>query len=152
MSKKQWVNGLDDMSETDKAYLAGLIDGEGCLMLSQAQTTIRPKLQLIMTDQALVEWVASIWGTTVTSFAKYRALPHHKPQFRTTLTGERAVVAIEYIEPYMRLKRSQAHLFREWLALGDARLAKDRPRIRAAREELKIKMHALNDDRRDHTR
>lgn len=150
MSKKQWVNGLDDLSETDKAYLAGLIDGEGCLIMDGASDRmIRPKLQLIMTDQTLVEWVGHVWGTPVRRFAKHRAQPHHKDQFRTTLTGMRAVDAIRVIYPYMRLKQRQADIFVEW-SKTSARLKVDREWVQALRLDLKRQMHVLNDDRRFH--
>ena len=62
---KNWVN----LSDIELAYLAGLTDGEGCLTMQDNGTgCVRPIYQLIMTDEALVQWVSDILGTPMRGF------------------------------------------------------------------------------------
>lgn len=134
-----------NLSETELAYLAGLTDGEGCLTFSDNGTgCIRPLYQIIMTDEAIVRWVGDILGVYTRQFAKHRALPHHKDQFKVRLTGERAVIFLKLIHPYLRVKRPQAEVLIAWL---DTKHMKN-PERDLTRKEMKKQIHILNDDRR----
>lgn len=139
-----WVN----LTELELAYLAGLLDGEGCFSFSDnGANCIRPLVQLIMTDEEIVNWVGSVWGAKVTQFARHRALPHHKPQFRVQVTGEKAVEFCKSIYPYLKVKKKQAELHIEWMVTKSMENAQSRNALRA---NLKARSHLLNDDRRVH--
>lgn len=62
---------IRDLSETESAYLAGIIDGEGCLGTSlrkmDRETSSRPvscylKIQISTTDKSLTDWILSTTG------------------------------------------------------------------------------------------
>lgn len=136
---------MKNLSEIELAYLAGLTDGEGCLTMQDNGTgCIRPVYQLIMSDEDTVQWVADIAETPARRFAKHRALPHHKDQFRMKLTGERAVELTTALHPYLRIKKNQAEVFMEWMTTKHVK----NPERDIVRLNLKNRIHALNDDRR----
>src|ERR1700688_73828 len=64
---------VKQMSDTDAAYLAGIIDGEGSIFVQRVKTRnfikmsksgyhYRSGLQIRMTDRATVEWAKSVTG------------------------------------------------------------------------------------------
>ncbi|TET41440.1 MAG: hypothetical protein E3J60_04615 [Dehalococcoidia bacterium] len=106
---------MPSLSDVDKAYLAGLIDGEGCIgIYSKKPTGTRtvPYHQLMMSvsmmDEGPVEFMACLT-------ASYHSLKMHRLTrtgtcYDVRLYGKRAANFLKQILPYMKGKRDQAEM------------------------------------------
>ena len=109
------------VSETDLAYLAGLIDGEGSISISRwvHQTRgIRNKnvghhmhLNLGMTSRIAVEWAAKTFGGNVRWKNPNQADGHVRAiMYYWQVYGTKAVPILRLIFPYLKTKSFQAML------------------------------------------
>lgn len=85
------------------AYLAGLFDGEGCI----TRTNDHPIVQIGMTDEPVMRWVAEIGGTLRVEDHPNRG--NRKPLYRwRLLAGSDVREFLWALFPYLRVKRTQA--------------------------------------------
>lgn len=91
------------MNEIEIAWLAGLLEGEGCFY-SQGRSN-GCGLILGMTDKDVVEKAANLVGGKVRTKSEKR--PNHKPAWAFHLTGDTAVSVMKQVLPYMGQRRSQ---------------------------------------------
>lgn len=89
------------------AYVAGLIDGEGCLGISKKLTVT---VDVGMTEPALplLRDLAGRYGGKVRPFRK--ATDTWSAAYTWTITGAKATAMLELLLPRLRLKQEQAHL------------------------------------------
>jgi hypothetical protein len=111
---------MPTMDEVTKAYLAGIMDGEGSISLAvhttrktkEGRPATSPKLlvQISGTDEALIRWIYKTigGGHVVVGYRPKR--PHHKTAYSWRAWGEVAAIFLEAILPYMRVKTEQAKL------------------------------------------
>lgn len=114
-----------DLEETEKAYLAGLIDGEGTICVNvrrpgPERRTSRPQfvLQIAigMCDRNLIETLYRRVG--IGTFHKGTLQnPKHRTIWFWRLLAEDGDLFLRTITPYLILKRRQAELFMEMVAL-----------------------------------
>ena len=134
----------------DHAYVAGLVDGEGCIHLDTPRGTYRARLSIGMTQPAygLLRELQEIWGGTM--YQQRMATDRWAAAWTWHLTGEKAERLILAIRPFLRLKGQQADLavrveeIRRSLPLRPNGQKAWTPEGRAACEALKQQMHALN--------
>lgn len=90
------------MTEIELAWLAGLLEGEGCFSVRKDRDT--PTVEVKMTDLDVINRVAMLMGRTVTPVppANDRCLP----QYRARLQGEPARELMRALLPYMGQRRS----------------------------------------------
>jgi hypothetical protein len=102
-----------DVPETDKAYVAGIFDGEGCITVSRVtdnSRVYRAQIRVAMTDEDTILWLQSVFGGCK-SRTQRNVLPNTKPMHIWALHNSRMIVAfLEAILPYLRLKRRRAEL------------------------------------------
>lgn len=94
------------LSDLDAAYVAGLMDGDGCYGIYDHPDMQQknPHIQLAMTDKDVVTWVAKLIQRKVT----YREPgPGRKPVYALQLSSTPAVNFAREVYPYMRLKRKR---------------------------------------------
>ena len=95
---------------SDLAWLAGLLDGEGCFAdwgAYPSQSGLRrhyPTIALAMTDSDVVERAANYFGSKVHCNAARP--PATKPTYRTTVNGAKAGKFMLALLPYMGQRRS----------------------------------------------
>lgn len=131
---------------TDAAYLAGLLDGEGSIMLiSQNRAKwplsgIRPRVTITNTNQAVLEWVKDIAGVgQVIQKKLYNTKARLCWQWQAH--SEAAESMLKQIRPYMKVKKAQADLAIEFQErLRNPSLLADR----SWQFEWKERMTALN--------
>lgn len=97
-----------DLSISDKAYIAGIIDGEG---------HIEPKFQRIQvsnTDKNMLNWLKKKLGGTICK--KKGNGKKHKPAWIWTLTTNSTRGLLLAIMPYLIVKKKDAqNLIKEWI-------------------------------------
>lgn len=114
---------LSSQSNEVKAYIAGIIDGEGCVTVNKRKHKsgskgFVPTVSIGMTYQALIVWLAHITNRKWKAELK-RKLPHHKPMYRVDWRNQRAKEFLLEILPYLKVKKEQAELL---ILLCDMRL------------------------------
>lgn len=95
-----------ELSEVQAAWLAGLLDGEGCFDAPRGNPRIRVK----MTDLDVVLRAADLMGART-----YMEIPHERPegfqQYKpcmvAQITGDRAIAVMRAVLPYLGARRSQ---------------------------------------------
>jgi len=91
-----------------KAYLAGFIDGEGCITIHKQPPTYPIYISVTNTKTKILELLATNYGGKITTYAQ--KLPNRKPIHRWCVANIQAVKLIKDILPYLRLKKKVAEL------------------------------------------
>lgn len=103
---------MPEPSETDLAYLAGMVDADGYITIQRSKHKDRlyhaPKLGITGTRREPHDLAASFWGGGIS--VTYPKNKDHKPCFLWSRTGLVAMRIIEAIEPFVRVKRAQVLL------------------------------------------
>lgn len=100
------------MSETEWAWLAGFVDGEGCISLSKKGT---PTLSIGNTDSVVIEVIKELCGV-----GKISCYPpknrKHKDYYVFSLHGvDNLYTVLTKITPYLIVKRAHALLMSAFL-------------------------------------
>lgn len=103
-----------DMTETDKAYLAGIIDGEGSIVLKRSRirsktsdavwTYYRLELRVGNTSIELLEWIKQFGG----NYYYEKTKDGQKPRYQWCITTRGAAEILEEVLPYLIIKREKA--------------------------------------------
>ena len=104
---------IDSLSDTDVAYLAGLIDGEGSVyVMKHRDKTFYPAISIIMTHEGVIAWVASRFGL---QYSRSSARQENwADQWAVRLHGVRVQNLCRRMLPYLKVKRRQAELLLEF--------------------------------------
>lgn len=97
------VDATQPLADVDAAWLAGLLEGEGCFTGKGGSLAI----QLNMVDRDVLERVAKIVGAKrVRGPYRYSGRPTSQPYYSWTLYGESARAVMRRILPFMGARRS----------------------------------------------
>jgi hypothetical protein len=112
------------LSEAEKGYLAGIIDGEGTLRVMRSlKKWYAPFIQITNTNEALMEWLQQLLGTQGYGriyHDKCRKLPNHKTKFVYNIASVQGVKQIlDQIAPLLVIKKEQAKLLLEFIAMKE---------------------------------
>ena len=115
--KKQEGTMPTQLNETDKAYIAGLFDGEGSIDYKQRwekrtkgkrYKVWRVVMELAMTDESVVRWVHEVLGVgTVRGIDKTKppsGKPHYKKQWRWRCSFREALYVAKLLWPHAQTK------------------------------------------------
>lgn len=94
-----------ELSETDKAYIAGIVDGEGTIGFSKSDGVFDPRLSVANSRPELLQWVRDKIGYGFISRKQYYCNDYA------------AKPVLEAIKPYLILKRRHADLVLEFISL-----------------------------------
>jgi len=115
-----------EMSPTDTAHLAGLIEGEGSIILYMRRDVIAMRVQVSNTNVELLEKIVSVTG--IGSIVKRVSRnANHKDSCWWQINAEAAESILKQIRSYMWMKTEQADLALETIKrLRDPKLKADR--------------------------
>jgi hypothetical protein len=113
------------MTNIDAAYIAGLFDGEGCVLISTKQRFGRAvfwlEISITNTDKPVLDWILATVG------GRMQKKPHNKKGnrdlWRWRASSREAAGVLEILLPYLRIKREQARLAIEFQKLLSAKAA-----------------------------
>lgn len=132
------------MVETDLAYAAGIIDGEGCIRLHKHKSIMpfhnngrgyyyRIVVNVANTVEWLPNWLALTFGGSV---CKQRKLnPLWKTTWQWTISAKKAVKFLALILPYLRLKKFQAEICLSYAQRQKERKTRNRTEAQNALDE-----------------
>ena len=102
-------------TDTDKAYAAGIIDGEGHLGIhgrTGSDSYFQVHVAVGITNRQVLEWLAERWGGAVLSKDMTKRPDGRKAVFTWTLVCGAAVSFLEDVYPFLVVKKEQALLLR----------------------------------------
>ena len=99
--------------ETDLAYTAGIIDGEGYIGIKRHKKpeynwNYNVRLQVTNTDKTLMDWLLIKWGGHI--YSRLGRTERHAPQYIWTLNCQDSVDMLQQLLPYLVIKQKQAQL------------------------------------------
>jgi hypothetical protein len=107
------------LSDTEAAYAAGILDGEGSIYFSRNRTSRWPSpiVSVASTDRELLEWLPARLGGSIVQKRTYQ--PQHALSYDWKLTDRRALEFLKIVRPYLVIKRKMVRcdlLLAEYLA------------------------------------
>lgn len=137
---------MNSLSESEAAYLAGLIDGEGTITLTRTHRgeNRRPVVSISSTELPLLLYARSTVGAgRITN--KRRARNHHSPSYAYTLRSRQALALLSRVADYLRTYKSErARLLLDRYILVTPRNGRYTPRQRRARLAFERRFFALS--------
>jgi hypothetical protein len=111
------VYRLSKINSLDRAYLAGLIDGEGCIFINKrcakkakkvnsAKLVYSSGLAIAMTALPVLQWIKRT--TNLGEIRTYKPKKKHKQAYRWTVWSNQASALLKVVSFRLILKRAQA--------------------------------------------
>lgn len=126
------------MNETDIAWAAGVMDGEGCI--GYYQPHFYPLVQIAQVDRRMLDKMQELFGGS-TYLAKARSARRNcQPIFQWYLVCQGALDMLVIIRPYLVVKGEQADIVLEHVMPG--RGTKPSPAERAKRLDISLRLKA----------
>lgn len=100
----------DDLTESEKGYVAGFFDGEGSVTYTTCNDRIYPVVCFYNTNKPVIEWIANIFGEFATHRTEdKRRVGKNLDNYAVYIKKTRDVKdVLECLLPYLRIKRNQA--------------------------------------------
>lgn len=111
------------------AYVAGLFDGEGSIVIGYNKPDIARgrkvpsywlQVGITNTDRSLIDWLLSTFGGHVSDNSHSPSRKNQRPCWAWRTMGTQAKVFLQDISPYLRIKKDQALLAIEFQTHIDA--------------------------------
>jgi hypothetical protein len=132
-------------TDTEWAYLAGIIDGEGSIYVAAVDKYQQPRISITNTDRRLLLWVQHITGGGSINFRDYaHRNGHWKPCWNWRAAANQMTRILQMVRPYLIIKGEQADLALEFIRLGIYNGESLPFNISRKREYLTHKIRALN--------
>ena len=117
---RDWLSRVEGLGTAELAYLAGIIDGEGCVTITAHQNkyesskSVSPSfvahVSVANTDVRLMDWLTSRLGGWVGLKRRNYPCSRQKPVYTWQLTSDRARAMLRIVRPYLVLKGAQADI------------------------------------------
>lgn len=105
-----------NISETEFAWLVGILEGEGSFSRQKTgKTSYSPRLDVAMIDNDIVERVASLMETSVHRIRRIRT----QDLWRTSIQGKRAMTVAMAAYPWLgeRRRRQISEMWKNYTAM-----------------------------------
>jgi len=139
------------MEDTIRAYIAGLIDGEGCITITRRKVKrlktdnwfYEPQVIVSNTDKRLSDFLLDLCGGWVATVTKTQK-ECHKPSYHWKITGDNMRRLLKDIIPYLRIKKEQARIVLQFPSYkGNGHKARTQEELKG-QEDLWLRMKQLN--------
>lgn len=112
------------LTDIDRGYLAGLIDGEGTIRITRAlRKWYAPFIQITNTDKTVMDWLQEVFGKKGIGHLyveKKRRKPHYKLKYVYNIASVQGVKQIlEQIIDILKIKKRQALLVLKFIKLKE---------------------------------
>ena len=108
---------IEDLTEIDKAYLAGLVDGEGSILLARkspsknGRTRYEPRvITTLCTPEPLHYFKEQTNLGFIHTHNAQKYNRRHSPSYQWTILTRQAEAFLKAIYPYLKIKRDQAEV------------------------------------------
>lgn len=130
--------------ELEKAYVAGIVDGEGTvtLMKHHKNETPIPYVSVANNNLQLLQWIKHRCGGLIASKKKYQ--PHHGDSYVWSVRHDRALRFLKEIVKYLIVKKPQAALILSKYKSVTHRAGKYTPKMLSDKMKLVARIRELN--------
>jgi hypothetical protein len=105
-----------------KEYLAGIVDGEGCLRFGQIRGTLHPAIYISNTNLEFLEKIKKQYGGSIFSNkVNQKRHPTWKIGYQWRVTSKLAINFLQDIGKFLFIKRKQKFLLFAWDQLKPGR-------------------------------
>jgi hypothetical protein len=135
---------LQKLTLVEAAYIAGIIDGEGCLTIhSKPSISLKKarsgrhfdiRLQIVNTNEPLMQWLCSKIGGYI--YGKAKRLPNEKPIFRLTLYSNGCRWLLPQIKPFLIVKEQECSLILQALGVIETGKTQQHDHIRSLQLQI----------------
>ena|ERR1019366_3556272 len=133
-SRAEGADVVNPLTEAQKGYLAGLIDGEGCISLGRnlnlrsGNYDYGPAVCVTNTNRDLLVWCKAVTGIGIVPNGSIAPNPKAKIRYVWRLRADEIVPLLPVVLPYLVIKQVQAELLIEYLSKcrGSLRLGRGR--------------------------
>ncbi len=101
------------MKDTEIAYLAGLIDGDGTISIHLDRGGHKPVVSISNTNREVLEWCKNLVGKGSISNKK-RYKENHTPSFNLVWVYDTALDIAKKCYPYLIIKKERAECILRW--------------------------------------
>lgn len=98
------------LSLADAAYLAGMMDGEGSIMLFERDKSISLRVSCANTFKPVLDWIQQTTGVGSVRGGTPEKPDKHKRGFQWQTHSNLALVVLEGIMPHLKIKKEQARI------------------------------------------
>ncbi len=104
------------MQDLTLEYIAGFVDGEGCLTLTVGNRGLyRPRFVIANTNLKVLEDIRQYFSLTAKIQIKHRRKPNHKTIYHLESQNiEQCRLIATLLEPYLRIKKEQAQIIMQY--------------------------------------
>ena len=108
-----------NLTPVEAAYIAGILDGEGCLfarkVTSRGKVSIQGGIAVAMTSKAFLEELCRMTGVGKLTIQPVNLAKSEKwkPLWRWDISQQALIPLLHQVKPYMRLKQKRAELLLE---------------------------------------
>ncbi len=97
----------------DYAYLAGLIDGEGCFVMKKISTQLQMRINIANTDYGMVKWIADYFGGCIWE-QRHPKDSHRKTSYHCEIQTSFVRKNYRKIFKHLKTKKAQSQLMIEY--------------------------------------
>lgn len=143
---------------TEIAYMAGIVDGEGCFFISKVPKKdgdgyisehYRGILKIDNTDKKLLDWIDSVFSGTASARCRTTSSKQfERTIFTWTATGDRLLDLCEQILPYLIIKKENCENMIKFRKSYTGRLGSNK----VSPESLAIRQECLETNRKLNSR
>jgi len=132
------------LEEVEKAYLAGIVDGEGTVTLTRhrKKETPGPRVAVANNNLKLLEWIKSRVGGVIVS--KKKRKPHYSDSYAWYAQQDRAIRFLDEIKQYLIIKKPHADLILQKYKSVTHRAGKYTPEMLRKKMRLVAQIRKLN--------
>jgi hypothetical protein len=132
------VDAQDPFPPTEsEIYLAGLVDGEGCLSICRDVNAKGPNYFVVFSianrDGAIMDWLFGTFGGAVYTKSNKGFNGERIPIYEWRLYRDHAVPIVKRILPFLRIKRHQAEV---WLRMAERMSVRRGGRTKLSEHEI----------------
>ncbi len=134
------------ISNIDAAYIAGLIDGDGSILLSKRHKADNRQLVISISnnDRNLLDSISNIVGAGKITTKRTTSVKHEQ-NFTYSISNRQAITLLEHIETHLKTyKKKRARLILDEYIAVTPRNGKYSEALKQQREEFIERFFALN--------
>lgn len=134
------------MDLTVKAYIAGMLDGEGTVTLSRhhKNETHAPEVTITNCDLGVLKWIKEKVGMGYVIKKKFKRDPKHSDAYAWTIRNDAAINLLKDLYPYLIIKRERAELIIEGYKIVTKRNGRYTPEEMQRKDIFVAKIRELN--------
>lgn len=103
----------------NRQYAAGFVDGEGCINFAKTRLSIYPRVLVTNTNLQILQDFQKKWGGDINALSLRKE--NWKQGYSWRISWAKAVDFLSDIEPYLKIKKYQAHAVFAWDAIRPGR-------------------------------